>query len=95
MNYNVVNWLEIIQTLYFDFHELIIFSVDRSQNGLGTALLQNDLPVAYASKALNESQHSFPHIEKELLALVFGCEQFHQYIFGCAVLTIKLPINHL
>lgn len=66
-----------------------MFSVDRSQNGLGTALLQNVLPVAYASKALNESQHRFPQIEKELLALVFGCEQFHQYIFGCAALTIK------
>lgn len=46
------------------------------------ALLQNNLLIAYASKALTKTQRSWAQIEKELYAIVFGCERFHYYIFG-------------
>jgi hypothetical protein len=38
--------------------------------------------VAYASRALSPAQQRYAQIEKELLAIVFACEKFHQYIFG-------------
>lgn len=67
---------------YFDPAKPITVSVDASKEGLGVVLLQDDLPVAYASKALNLTQQAYAQIEKETLAIVFGCERFHQYIYG-------------
>lgn len=45
-------------------------------------LLQNGKPIAYASRALNNTQQKYAQIEKETLAIVFGCEKFHQYVYG-------------
>ena len=73
---------------YFNFNDDITLSVDSSQSGLGAVLLQNGLPVAYASKALTDTQKSYAQIEKETLAVVFGCEKFHQYVFG-RVFTVE------
>ncbi|XP_045446883.1 uncharacterized protein K02A2.6-like [Melitaea cinxia] len=39
---------------FFDEKLPVVLSVDSSKDGLGAVLLQNGLPVAYASKALNE-----------------------------------------
>lgn len=57
-------------------------SVDASSYALGAAILQNNLPVAYASKALTTVQQSYSQIEKELLAVLFGCEKFYHYVYG-------------
>ena len=56
--------------------------VNASQVGLGAALLQNGKPVAFASKALTETECQYAHIEREMLAAVFGAERFHTYIYG-------------
>ena len=65
--------------------------VDASQNGLGAALIQNQGPVAYASKAMNDTQRRYAQIEKELLAVVFACKRFHQYVYGK---TITVESDH-
>ena len=57
-------------------------SVDASQSGLGAVLLQEDQPIAYASKSLTECQKGYAQIGKETLAIVFGCERFNQYLYG-------------
>ena len=44
-------------------------SVDASSKGFGAVILQNGLPVAYASKALTPSQQHYAQIEKEIIAL--------------------------
>lgn len=41
---------------YYDINKPVILSVDSSKDGVGACLLQNNLPVAYASQALTESQ---------------------------------------
>ena len=56
--------------------------VDASQPGLGAVIMQNGQPIAYASKALTTTQQAYALIEKEALALVFGCEKFHHYLYG-------------
>ena len=45
-------------------------------------LMQDDQPVAYTSKALTRTQQNYAQIEKEMLATVFGCTRFHDYIYG-------------
>lgn len=41
---------------YYDVNLPVTLSVDASKNGLGAVLLQEDKPVAYASRALTETE---------------------------------------
>ena len=61
---------------------------DASEFGIGSALMQGGQPVAYASRLLSESERRYAQIEKEMLAVVFGLERFHHYVFGRAVTVV-------
>lgn len=74
---------------YFDPKKPVVLSVDSSKDGLGAVLLQGNLPVAYASKSLNDTQKRYSQIEKELYAVLYGCERFHQYVFGLNSFVIE------
>lgn len=65
---------------YYDPKIPVTLSVDASSKGLGATILQKDKPVAYASKALTKAECNYAQIEKELLAIVYGCKKFHNYI---------------
>lgn len=71
---------------YYDINKPVVLSVDAS-SGLGAVLLQNNLPVAYASKALTDTETRYAQIEKEALAIAFGCIKFDQYIYGKEILV--------
>ena len=49
---------------------------------LGTVLFQEDRAVAFASKALTETESRYANIERDMLAVIFGCECFHNFLFG-------------
>lgn len=72
---------------YFDPAQPIVISTDASSYGIGSVLLQNGFPVAYASAALTPAQQRYAQIEKELLAVVFACEQFYYYICGRSIVV--------
>uniref|UniRef100_A0A8C5MRX3 Gypsy retrotransposon integrase-like protein 1 n=1 Tax=Leptobrachium leishanense TaxID=445787 RepID=A0A8C5MRX3_9ANUR len=72
---------------YFDVNCDTTLQVDASQFGLGAVLIQQGHPVAYASRALTTTQANYAQIEKEMLAIVNGCEKFHQYIYGRPVVV--------
>lgn len=83
---------------YFQIHEPVTISVDASLNGIGAVLLQNNVPVAYGSKSLTECQKRWAQIEKELYAIVFGCEKFSQYVYAKEVITVETdhkPLVHI
>ena len=67
---------------YYDVRNPVTLSVDASCKGLGAVLLQEGKPVAYASRALTSVQQQYAQIDKELLAIVYGCKKFHQYVYG-------------
>ena len=71
-----------ITLTYFDDNKHVTLQVDASTRGLGAALLQDGKPVAFASKALTDVETRYANIERELLAVVYGCERFHTYLFG-------------
>ena len=56
--------------------------VDASKAGLGACVLQDGHPIAYASRSLTQAEEYYAQIEKELLAVVFGCERFNHYVYG-------------
>ena len=61
-------------------------SADTSAYGLGAVLLQKHStdwkPIAFASRALTETETRYAQIEKEALALTWSCEKFTNYILG-------------
>ena len=67
---------------YYDVKKEVTLEVDASKHGLGAVLMQEGKPVAYASKSLNPTEQDYAQIEKEMYAIVFGTERFHQYIYG-------------
>ena len=74
---------------YFDASKPVTLSVDASQQGLGATVIQNHGVVAYASRALTPAEQRYAQIEKEMLAVVFGCEKFHKLIYGKSDVTIE------
>ena len=67
---------------YYDPTKEVTLQVDASSTGLGAALLQDKKPIAFASKALTDTESRYANIEGELLAVVYGCERFHTYLYG-------------
>jgi hypothetical protein len=71
---------------YPDFKKGFIVTCDVDLTGIGSILSQgplgHDLPVAYASRVLLKAETNYSTIERELLAIVWGCKQFRQYICG-------------
>ena len=67
---------------YFDPTVTSTIQADASQHGLGACLLQKEKLIAYASRSLSPTECNYAQIEKELLAIVFACQKFHQYIYG-------------
>lgn len=74
---------------YYDMEKPIVLSVDASKTGLGACLMQNNLPVCYASKSLTKTEQAYAQIEKELYACVFACEKFYMYIYGRSDVIIE------
>ena len=63
---------------YFNPNIEPVIKVDR---GLGAVFLQDGRPVAFTSKTLSDTEQRCANIEWEMLAVVFGCERFHNYIY--------------
>ena len=60
--------------------------MDASDYALGGVLSQGpigkDLPIAYTSRALNDTELRYTTTEKERLAIVHAVKQFKSYLYG-------------
>ena len=74
---------------YYNTNTPLLLSVDASTQGLGAAVIQDDGIVAYASRALTPTEQRYAQIEKEMLAVVFGCTRFHQLVYGKKDVTVE------
>ena len=66
----------------YDRNQPLRIQTGASEYGLGTALLQNNRPIAFASKTLTDMETRYSNIEHKCLSVVFGLEKFHTYIYG-------------
>jgi hypothetical protein len=74
--------------------------VDASPVGLGAILTQRNPDtdeiaiISYGSRALTPVEQRYSQIEREALAVVYGCERFHLYVYGnpFTVITDHQPL---
>ena len=82
-----------------DFTQNFVLTTDSSDFAIGSILSQGkigeDKPVAYASRTLNEAECNYSTSEKELLAIVWSCKHFRQYLLGkrFTVVTDHKPLQ--
>ena len=74
---------------YYDVTKPVTIQCDASDTGLGGVLLQGGQPICYASRALTHTEKRYAQKEKELLAIVWYCDKFDQYIYGRDIVTIE------
>lgn len=72
---------------YYDVTKAVTIQCNASGKGLGVVLLQDNKPVCYTSQALTDTETRYAPIECEMLAVVFACRKFHQYIYGRSVVV--------
>jgi hypothetical protein len=84
---------------YPDFTKPFVLTTDASNETQGAILSQGptgqDLPVAYASRTRINAEKNYSTTEKELWALVWGCKQYRQYLFGrkFSIVTDHKPLT--
>ena len=55
---------------------------DASKKGLGAVILQDSKPVMFASRALTGAEKNYQNLERECLAMIWGMEKFHYFLYG-------------
>lgn len=64
----------------------IVLACDTSDEGLGAALCHLEdgveVPIAFVSRRLAPAEKNYPILHREALALVWGVEKFHRFLFG-------------
>lgn len=67
---------------YPDFNKDFKLNTDASNNAIGSVLLQDNNPIAYASRTLNSHEKNYSTTEKELLAVIWAIKYFRPYLYG-------------
>ena len=73
---------------YYNPQKDLTIQTDASEYGLGAALVQDEKPIAFASKSLTDTETRYANIEREMLAVCFALEKFHTFCYGRQV-TVK------
>ena len=73
---------------HFNPNEPTELTTDASPVGLCAVLSQNGAPVTFVSRKLTDVEKRYSQTEKEALAIVWGCERLHFYLYGVQF-TIK------
>ena len=67
---------------YYDRSKLVTLQCDASLKGQGACIIQDGQPIAFVSKSLTDVETRYANIKRELLAIVYGCEKFHTYLYS-------------
>ena len=79
--------------IHYDPSLPLKLACDTSQYGVGAVIAHmlpsgEEKPIAYRSRTLSKTEQNYAQVEKEALAIIFGIQKFHQYIYGRKFLLI-------
>ena len=72
---------------YYNPNLPLVLEVDALKYGIGCCLMQEERPIAFASKSLTQTEACYAQIEKELLAIVFGLKRWNQFTYSRHVIV--------
>ena len=72
---------------HYDPDKVLGLSTDASSVGIGCVLFHryddgSEKPILNISKTLSATQRRYSQVQKEALAIVFGLNKFHQFLYG-------------
>ena len=67
---------------YFNPRSATTLQTDASKKGFGAVILQDSRPVMFMSRALTGSERNYQNLERECLAMIWGMEKFHYFLYG-------------
>ena len=71
-----------VQLTHYDPNKSVVLETDASLKGLGAVLIRDGKPVRFLSKALTPAEANYSNIERELLAVLFACENCTHTLLG-------------
>ena len=78
---------------YYNRNKPVTIQCDASLKGLRACIIQDGHPIAFVSKSLTNTETWYANIKRELLAIMYGCEKFHTYLYSRTFL-VKQTTNH-
>ncbi len=74
--------------VHYDPNKDLTMAVDASPYGVSAVISHHcedtntERPIAYASRSLTQAERNYSQLEREALAIVFGLQRFHQYLYA-------------
>ena len=82
-----------IKLPYFITQKYATLQINASTKGLGVVLIQDGVPVYFASRTLTPTEKNYQNLECETLATIWDMEYFSHFLFG-EEFTLVTDQNH-
>ena len=74
--------------IHFDPTKNLTLTCDASPDGIGAVLSHDELPIAFASRSLNQAERNYSQLDREGLSIIFGVRKFHKFVYGREITII-------